>query len=323
MVARLTRSLQAPTCRTARGRVLSYLRVVVTTRCNHACSYCHAEGDVPRGEGAGGLDLKALQSCLSVALGVGVRKVKLLGGEPLVRPDLCQVVRHVRAAAPSADVSVVTAGVAPAARVDDLLAAGLDRINITFHGFSPEEHGKRIGMAGAHGMREAFVDRILARGRPVKANYVYSDARQDEDLAALLEWAASRRIVVNVLDNLALDGSWRDVAAVVRRLRGEPARELVEHDPDSLPTLQWQFRDGLRVEIKHEQLGSFTPYDACDRCPARGRCREGILALRLHHDGVIRPCMDHPDLRFPLADVVRREGVDAAAVALCDWIANI
>jgi hypothetical protein len=78
--------------------------------------------------------------------------------------------------------------------------------------------------------------------------------------------------------------------------------------------------DGLRVEVKDRRLGDLAPWAACAACPRRARCREGIFALRLTHDGWLRPCMDRPDLGVPVGAVFETEGEAAAERA---WVAFV
>src|SRR5690349_8152598 len=99
-------------------RFPTYLRVVITTRCPLACSYCHMEGDpaVPGHEN--GLSTEDWCLLLHAALDSGIRKLKFLGGEPLVRRDLPAIVRSLRARDPTVDLSVITAGAVPRHMLD-------------------------------------------------------------------------------------------------------------------------------------------------------------------------------------------------------------
>lgn len=280
----------------------TYLRVVATTRCNLACSYCHMEGDPHQQGSAHELPGELLARCLAVAAAAGVEKFKFLGGEPLLRADLAEQVRALRALAPGADLSVITAGVLPTRLLDRVLEAGLDRVNVSIHGFGPAAFGARFRHAArGHALRAAFLERVLEHGRPLKLNYVYSGEADLDDLGALLDWAAPRRVLVNVLDNLALPLGWLAVAGALKALRGRPDHTALDADPHSLDTLRWSWADGLQAEIKHNQLGQVAPWSACASCPARQRCKEGIFALRLTHRGVLQPCMDRPELGIPLA----------------------
>jgi GTP 3',8-cyclase len=286
----------------------TYLRIVATTRCNHQCSYCHMEGD-PHTSGAFELEHDLLCACIDALAGAGMRKIKLLGGEPMMRAELPALIRHMRRAAPEADLSMITAGGMPVSALRAALEAGLDRVNVSIHGFGAEAFARRNANPLLLARRGAFVQALIDTGRPVKLNYVYSGPEDEQDLAALLDWAAGEPVLVNVLDNLELELGWRAVEAMLVGMRGEPVERAVSHDPDSLDTLHLGWADGLRVELKDQQLGVYAPWAACARCPVRADCKEGIFALRLTHQGVLMPCMDRPELGLRLAQVIERGGV--------------
>jgi len=297
-----------------------YLRVVVTPRCSLACGYCHMEGDPAR---AAPRSVDFLAAVARHAAAVGVEKLKLLGGEPLLRPDLGALVGALRAAAPAADLSLITAGVAPADRLPAAFAAGLDRANLSVHGWSADHfaHKARRGPE-AHRRRQETLAFLLAQGRPTKLNYVYGGPVDEADLDAFLTWAAPRPVVAAVLDDLGQDLGPAVVLDVLRRLRGTPTTTRIEPDPRSLPTLRLTWADGLEVEVKHQQLGVQAPWGACAACPARARCREGIDALRLTHDGWLRPCLDRPDLGVDLAAAWATDGEAGIARAWSTLVAD-
>lgn len=293
----------------------SYLRVVVTTRCPLACSFCHMEGDPGTPGARGGLSLAELCALTEAGVRNGARKVKFLGGEPLARADLPEVVRHLRSLdVPDLDLSIITSASLPPERLQRLFDAGLNRANVSIHGWSPEAFARRGGKGLQHAWRAQTLAMLVASGRPVKLNYVWTgDEAELDDLAALLEWASHQPVVVNVLDDLgnAAMGA-RSVVDVLFRLRGESLERWTEPDPHSLPTTRFRWADGLVCEVKTERLGDVAPYATCQNCPKRTDCREGITALRLGHDGRLRPCMDRDDLGVPLLDVLRSSGSDAA-----------
>ncbi len=291
----------------------TYLRTVVTAKCPLSCSYCHMEGDPHASGTAWQLDGEVLDSCLAVATAAGIRKFKFLGGEPLVRRDLPERVAQLRKRAPSADLSVITSGVADVAMAEALFAAGLSRMNVSIHGFSLPAFAQRSRLPALHfARREALLVYLLSTGRPLKLNYVYSGDSDAEDLRQLLAWAAKLGVLVNVLDDLSSDaGGAGGITQVLRALRGPWANALEEADPDSLPTTRLAWPDGLTVEVKTEQLGRVAPWQDCAHCPARGRCKEGIYAVRLTHKGRLQLCMDRPDLGVSLTDALRG-GLQAA-----------
>ncbi len=312
-----------------RGRVPvrrpTYVRAVVTARCPLACSYCHLEGDpaVPGLEH--GLSTREWIDLLSIAVAQGARKIKFLGGEPLVRLDLPQIVAALRANDADLDLSVITSGAVPVERIDRLYAAGLSRCNVSIHGFGPEAFHRRTGRGEAQRRaRDTFLEAVLDHGRPLKTNYVYTGVEDDADLAAFLAFAARRSLLVNVLDDLGrTDLDARVLEQLVIRLRGQPAARRIEPDPHSLATTRLHWADGLEVELKHERLGEVAPWRSCEGCAERPRCKEGIHAIRIGHTGDVRPCMDRPDLGFPLAHTLRSEGVLSAATQYRVFVSEV
>jgi len=285
----------------------TYLRAVVTTKCPLSCSYCHMEGDPHQSGASWQLDDQMLDDCLSVAVAAGVRKFKFLGGEPLVRRGLAARIGVLRKQAPAADLSIITSGVAEVAVVEGLFAAGLSRMNVSIHGFTPSALAKRSRLAERHhAQRAAVLDYLLSLRRPLKLNYVYGGPADEPDLAALLKWAADHPVLVNVLDDLGRDELGpQSLLSLLTRLCGPWDRALEEPDPDSLPTTRLHWPSGLVVEVKTEQLGRFAPWQDCASCPMRARCREGIYAVRLTHRGQLQLCMDQPTLGVSLVEALK------------------
>lgn len=301
------------------GPVPTYLRVYVTSACPLRCPYCHNEG---MGRHRGGDPPPAdLDRWFRALAPLGVRKVKLVGGEPLARPDLAAVTAVARRRFPDADLSLITAGPTGPGPLAACFAAGLDRANVSVHGWSADAFRRCGGSPRQHALRRELLERLAGAGRPLKVNYVYTGPEVEGDLDGLLDWAANRPgVVVNVLDDLNRpDLSAGAVLSALARLRGPWAKRREEDDPDSLPVARLAWADGLRAEVKTGDLGGLHPWTACRGCPARARCREGIFALRLTPAGQVRLCMDRADLIFPLERALRDDPGTAPA-ALRDWI---
>lgn len=293
-----------------------YLRAVVTAKCPLACGFCHMEGDPRRSGSHAGLPTWTLIQLLLAAVAAGVMKLKLLGGEPLARRDLPQVIAALRAVAPDLDVSLITSGTMPVARLEACFAAGLSRANVSIHGFSYDRfvaHGGNALLYSNRGENLALLERM---GRPMKLNFVYASAADRADLAMLLGWAAGRQVVVGVLDDLnQADMGPQTIVDLITDLRGAPERRWDEDDPHSLATQRMAWRDGLEVEVKHQALGQIAPWRGCRGCSQQERCTEGIHAARLSHTGELRTCMDRPDVELDLEAALTAGGVRAAARA--------
>lgn len=316
-------------------RTPTYLRVVLTEACTMHCSFCHAEGlklpvgpfeyeaaygvvPAPLNLGQAGmprpsrsmLELDLWKAQLEVALKQGIQKLKFLGGEPLVSPLLVPLIHWVKEQAPELDVSLITAGGVPPERLEQAFQAGLDRANLSIHGWGREafaRHSRAQNREGLYAWRMENLNRLLEKGRFLKLNYVYTGPEVENDLLELLTWASNKPVVVSVLDDLNQhDMSPDTIRGMLSRLLGVPQRVLRDDDPHSLETERLCWASGLVVEIKSSQLGQLAPWSACVTCPRRSVCREGIFALRLEPDGHLRPCADRPDLGYSLLDAVQQ-----------------
>lgn len=304
-----------------KGRRPTYLRVVVTPTCNHQCSYCHMEGDPRRRGFERGLPSDVLMAAFGALTPLGLAKIKFVGGEPLLRPDLPELVSAARATFPAADLSVITAGGVHTSRQDRVFEAGLDRMNVSIHGFGERAFVRRGNRERLLHARTLFLEALLRRERPTKLNYVYSGPEDDDDLRELLTFSAGRGVLVNVLDNLNADIGPRRLIALLERWLGGPDEHTRDRDPHSLDTTRLRWHGGPWVEIKTEHLGEYAPWTDCTTCERRQTCREGIFALRLTHDGQLRPCMDRSDLGYPLVDELLERGLAAAIEGLQGWLA--
>jgi cyclic pyranopterin phosphate synthase len=231
------------------------------------------------------------------------------------------IVEDLRTLHPHLDLSIITAGAVPPERLAACLDAGLSRANLSIHGWRIEAFRKNGGTVGKLAQRNGCLALLLGRGLPLKLNYVYGGPDCLADLAALLDFAADKPVVVNVLDDLQDSSAGSaTVLEAVARLRGQPSERWTEPDPHSLPTLRLRWADGLLVEIKDTRLGDVAPWKACSTCPVRNQCREGIHALRLTHTGNLQPCMDRPELGRALAEVT---GVPALAHEMNAWLREV
>lgn len=295
----------------------TYLRMLVWSCCTLRCPYCHREGQ-PAAQKGDGVPTDRLAFLAEASYRAGIRKFKLLGGEALLRPDLPRLVMGIRKVAPDADISLITAGALPPHRLEAAIHAGLDRVNLTVHGWTTGAFGERGGTRRMLTWREACLDVLAVWGRPTKLNFVHRGPEDDGELAALLGWIRQGRtgqFQVGVLDDLTdpVASAWTAMQSV-RRVAGAWSRVVPDADPHSLPSSRLHFEDGLVVELKTSRLGERAPWRACEACPHRPRCREGTLAVRLNHHGAFHACMDRPDLAFSLPSIQADDPAGAAAL---------
>jgi len=277
------------------GRIADDLRLSVTDRCNFRCTYCMpAEGLkwLPKDEI---LTFEELARLLRLFVRLGVRSVKVTGGEPTVRADLPTLIRMLREVAPDVDLSMTTNGVLLDRLAGPLAEAGLDRVTVSCDSLMRHRFAEMT--------RRDALDRVLAGIRaaeeaglvPIKINCVVIGGQNEGEVVDFARWSRETGHVVRFIEYMPLDAqrSWERAKVV-------PSRRLLEAidavypleplGPDHEPASSYRFADGAPGGIG--VISSVTePF--CDDCNR----------LRLTAEGQVRACLfalEETDLRGPM-----------------------
>ena len=287
----------------AHGRLIGDLRVSVTDRCNFRCHYCMpAEGLpwIPRDEILGFDEIERL---VRLFVGLGVTDVRLTGGEPLVRKEFPALVERLAAIDGIEDLSLTTNGYLLAAQAAALVAAGIDRVNVSIDSLARARFFEIT--------RRDALDRVLAgldaiaafpEVSPVKVNAVPMPDLDRDDVLRFCGLARNRGFQVRFIEFMPLDGdrAWSAdkvlTGAAVQAMIEEihPLRELPREAHSTARV--YAFADG------RGEIGFVNPVSE----PFCADCNR----LRLTADGKLRTCLfslHETDLRGPL-----REGADDA-----------
>jgi GTP 3',8-cyclase len=277
------------------GRIADDLRVSVTDRCNFRCTYCMpAEGLewLPKDDL---LTFEELARLVGVFVRLGVRSLKVTGGEPTVRADLPVLVRQLREAAPGVEISMTTNGVLLDRLAAPLAEAGLERVTVSLdsllrHRF--EEMTRRDALERVFtGIRAAEEAGLT----PVKINCVVIGGTNDDEVVDFARWSRETGHVVRFIEYMPLDAQreWERARVVpsARILEAIDAEFPLEPlGPDREPSTSYRFADGVPGGIG--VIGSVTePF--CETCNR----------LRLTAEGQVRACLfslEETDLRGPL-----------------------
>jgi cyclic pyranopterin phosphate synthase len=301
----------------AHGRVATDLRVSLTDRCNLRCAYCMPPEGLDWLPGADVLTDDEIVRLITIGVELlGIKTVRLTGGEPLLRKNLELLVADIAALSPLPEIALTTNGIGLAARAEKLAAAGLRRINVSLDTLDPETFAKisrrrRLSdvLAGITAAREAGL-------QPIKINTVLLRGVNDHEAFDLLQWAMAERVQLRFIEQMPLDpqhGWKRDemiTAAEIKQHLGQHV-ELIEDPKDAL-TRGSAPAELFRVASTDYSVGIIAsvtqPFcGACDR-------------VRLTADGQIRNCLfarTESDLRTPL----RSGASDAELAAL--WVAAV
>ncbi|MBV8644829.1 MAG: radical SAM protein, partial [Candidatus Eremiobacteraeota bacterium] len=215
-------------------RPITYLRVSVTDRCNLRCVYCMPEAGLPWIPKPEILSYEEITAIVRAAASIGVRSIRLTGGEPLIRRDLARLVGMIASVQGIDDVALSTNGLLLAEQAPALAAAGLHRVNVSLDTLDDARFtaiARRPGLAKTL----AGIDAALAHGlTPVKLNCVLMRGTNDDELEAFAALTRERAVhvrfieVMPVEENVALQ---RDVYVsadeILERIRAEDDLEPV------------------------------------------------------------------------------------------------
>ena len=268
------------------GRTIKYLRLSVTDLCNCRCVYCMGENGVPRLPHSAILSFEEIEEIVRAAVPLGVTKVRLTGGEPLVRRGIDELVRRLRGIEGVEELAMTTNGARLAEYAEALKEAGLDRLNVSLDTLDPEKFRRitRIGelrdtLDGLDAARRAGFERI-------KLNTVLMGGVNDDEIAEIAALAKDGAFDVRFIELMPI-GECTDWD----RRRFLPAERVLEYLPkgervpsDGVAEL-WRpagFRGtvGLIRPLSHRFCAD------CDR-------------IRVTADGCLKPCL-HSAREIPL-----------------------
>lgn len=191
--------------RDKRGRGLRDLRISVIDRCNFRCPYCMPQATFHEGyrflKSAERLTFEEIVRIARLATSQGVRKLRITGGEPLLRPNLADLIGDLSTLAGIDDVALTTNGVLLAKYATELKAAGLSRITVSLDSIDPEVFSR---LSGGFGGVDQVLEGIEAAQRaglaPIKVNAVVQRGVNDEGVLDLLDYFRGRGVIVRFIE---------------------------------------------------------------------------------------------------------------------------
>lgn len=268
------------------GRLIEYLRLSVTDRCNCRCTYCMPAGGVPMLGHKDILSFEELTEVVAACAQLGVRKVRLTGGEPLVRRGLPELVRMIRAVPGVEELAMTTNATLLAPVAAELHHAGLDRLNVSLDTLDAARYAE---LTRGGSLEDALAGLAAARDAGfshTKVNCVLMGGVNDADVPRLAELARTEPIDVRFIELMPMGpcAGWP-------KARFVPAETVLE----AVPGLEPLRRDGV-AELWHApgwegNVGLIRPmsHRFCDGCSR----------IRVTADGRLKPCL-HSAAEIPL-----------------------
>ena len=279
-------------------RPITYLRISVTDRCNLRCVYCMPEEGLPWISNADILSFEEILEIVRAAAKVGVRSIRLTGGEPLIRPNLDRLIAMIAAVPGIDDIALSTNGLLLAEQAQRLRDAGLTRANISLDTLRDDRF---TAIARRPGLQRvlAGIDAAFAAGLgPIKLNCVVMRGANDDEVADFAELTRERAVAVRFIEVMPVHenvgehaNDYISATEILDRIRAIGDLHPVDGPPGNGPARYYAFAGA------QGSVGVISPlsHDYCDTCNR----------VRLSADGRLKLCLfgDHfIDLRTPVRD---------------------
>lgn len=277
-------------------RRIDYLRVSITDRCNLRCFYCAPLGGTDWIPHEAILRYEEIIRIVRIAAGMGVKKVRITGGEPLMRKGVVEFIRGVRQVDGISDLGLTTNGIFLEDFAGPLREAGLARVNISLDSLAPEKYERITGRRGLEKVL-AGIDRAEEAGfSKIKVNAVLMGGVNEDEVVNFAEFAFSRGIEVRFIEYMPFlnGGEMRNDLF----MQAERVKEMIEMHFTLIPVEgdgPGHVAKTYRLEGSEGRIGLITPVSRhfCERCNR----------IRLTADGKLKNCLysnNEIDIRDPL-----------------------
>ncbi len=290
------------------GRQITDLRISVTDRCNFRCVYCRSAVPENHRDHDEILSWAELKRLARIFVRLGIRKIRITGGEPLVREGVEDYIAFLKVLGVE-DLSITTNGHLLAERCERLIAAGLQRINISLDSLEPGKF-ERITRTRSYGNVLEGIEAVQkSRLAPAKVNAVLVRGLNDDEVEAFAEFARERGVIMRFIEFMPLDADrhWSrelmvPAAEVYQRIHTRWPLEQIPHEK-SETARKYRFADGAPG-----QIGLIAPVTQafCGHCSR----------IRLTADGKMRTCLFSKDDR-DLRGLLRAKAADEE---IAEWV---
>lgn len=283
------------------GRRIDYLRVSVTDRCDLRCSYCLPKDFKGFETPSNWLDHEEILRLVGLFVALGVSKVRLTGGEPLLRRGIAGLAGAIAAMPGLADLSVSTNGTQLARHAQSLRSAGVDRLNVSLDTLDAAAFSRITGRDCLESVLAGLAAARRAGFAPIKLNSVVHAATPEAEVRRLLDYAVAQGFVLRLIEPMPMGECGRgfshtDLNAMGARLAAETGLMPALAGSGAGPARYWTTGRGAPV------LGVITPMSR-HFCASCNRVRLGV-------DGTLYLCLGQED-QVPLGRLLRGGASDA------------
>lgn len=263
------------------GRTITYLRLSVTDLCNLRCKYCMPEEGICKKNHEDILSEDEMVMAVQTAASLGIRKIRITGGEPLVKKNILSICERVGKIPGIDEVCVTTNGVLLEEYAQGLINAGVSRLNISLDTLNAEKYKEITRIGNLQKVLTGIEEAIKVGFKKIKLNAVLMRGFNDDEIRALAELTLDKPIDMRFIELMPMIDTNIDKAAYM------PTREILK----ILPELEELSTDGVAKLYKlpgaQGNIGLISPV-------SENFCA-GCNRIRLTADGKFKPCLHSPE----------------------------
>ena len=293
------------------NRVVDYIRISITDRCDFRCVYCMAEDMTfaPRSEV---LTLEEIELIAKAFVELGVSKIRLTGGEPLVRKGIVDLVSKISALDGLKELNMTSNGSQLPSLADPLKCAGLDRLNISLDSLQPDRFKALTRTGDLNTVLKGIQSAKEAGFKRIKLNAVILKGQNDDEILDLVEYVRDNQLDISFIEEMPL-GQIEHHDRALTFIDSAYIRDVIEQNYDLTaideksggPSRYWRFNDGHSSRIGFISPHSHNFCSTCNRVrvTAKGRL---LLCLGNEHSVDLKAVVrKHPNELEPLKQVIR------------------
>lgn len=275
-------------------RPIISLRITITNLCNLNCIYCHHDGMV---DSKDEMTPDEMYEICKIAKDIGVKKIRISGGEPLVRKDIVEIVEKI-AKLDFKDISLTTNGVLLEKYAEGLKEAGLDRVNVSLDTLNPETYAFVTKKDYLDKVKKGILKAVDVGLYPVKINMVLMKGINENEVYDMFEFTKEHGMVLQLIELVESENCDDDKFSAEYHYSLESLEEELASKADDIMTRKFMqsrkkyYIDGGEIEV-------VKPMDNTDFC-------KNCTRLRITPDGKIKPCLLRNDNLVDIISYIRR-----------------
>jgi GTP 3',8-cyclase len=275
-------------------RPLISLRISITNRCNVRCFYCHHDGIVPENYE---MTSNEMQRIVKVAKEIGIEKIRLSGGEPLIRDDIVDIVAKISSVG-FRDISLTTNGVLLSRYAEALYKAGLTRVNVSFDTLNPDTY-KLITKRNYMELAKKGIERAVKAGlNPVKVNMVVMKGINDNEIWDMFQFCKDTGAILQLIELLKTENCQESEFFDEYHYDMGELEEELGRISNRVKTRKFM-QDRKKYFVEGGEIEIVRPMDNTEFC-------KNCTRLRITPDGKIKPCLLRNDNLVDLIEPMRK-----------------